>query len=61
MTYRLYLGLVACYTGFFNTPKSLQLELDLSRSKLASERQHKLAKRFKATIDHRLDFCKAPS
>lgn len=59
MAYRLYMALVAYYTGFFNTPKSLQLDLDLSRSKLSSEQQHELAECFRAIIDHRLDFCKA--
>lgn len=59
MAYRLYMALVAYYTGFFNTPKSLQLELNLSRSRLSSEQQHGLAKCFKTIIDHRLDFCKA--
>lgn len=57
ITYRLYTALVAYYTGFFNTPKSLQMELDLTSSKASSELQHKLSKYFRAILDHRLDFC----
>lgn len=59
MTYHLYTALVAYYTGFFNTPKSLQLDLDLSRAKVSHGQKDSLSGCFKRIIDHRLDFCKA--
>ncbi|SPN96780.1 uncharacterized protein DNG_00300 [Cephalotrichum gorgonifer] len=53
---RLYTALVAYYTGFFNTPKSLQLELDLTRSKISSRDKTELSACFRYIIDQRLDF-----
>lgn len=63
ITRHLYTALVAYYTGFFKTPKSLLLDLDLTRSGISSESKHRLSECFRRIIDHRLDFCKnqAPS
>lgn len=58
MTRRLYMALVAYYTGFFNTPKSLQLDLDLSRSRIPTQLKDGLVEYFRAIVDRRLDFCK---
>lgn len=55
------MALVAYYTGFFNTPKSLQLDLDLSRSRIPPQMKDGLGEYFRAIVDHRLDFCKAPN
>lgn len=56
MTQHLYTALVAYYTGFFNTPKSLLLELDLTRAKISQGQKDGLSGDFKAIIGHRLDF-----
>lgn len=58
VTRRLYTALVAYYTGFFYTPKSLNLELDLSRARMPVELKYELSALFQSILDNRVDFCK---
>ncbi|PKS06528.1 hypothetical protein jhhlp_007276 [Lomentospora prolificans] len=59
VTKRLYTALVAYYTGFFYSPKSLNLALDLSRTRMPLEAKHELSVLFQDVLDNRLDFYQA--
>jgi len=55
---KLYAALIAFYTGFFDKPKSLQMELNFISARADVHVMDELRGLFDNLLDQRIDFCK---
>jgi hypothetical protein len=58
VTEKLHAALIAFYTGYFDKPKSLQMELDLSTARAKVDVKNNLQTQFKSLLKHRIEFCR---